>query len=78
MEQGREEEASIEKERLENKQRRARKLREESQIVYKPNYFQETIDQETQEVYYKYIRDYWKDREESNWEHLADLFSHAD
>ena len=64
MEQGREEEASIEKERLENKQRRARKLREESQIVYKPNYFQETIDQETQEVYYKYIRDYWKDREE--------------
>ena len=71
-----EDEASDEKNRIEEKQRMARRKRQEANIVYKPHYFEKVTESETEEISYRYIRDYWKDREQGNWGHLADLFSH--
>ncbi len=51
-----------------------RKKREAEGIEWKAYYFEEYQDPESGEVYYKYIRDYWKDRKEQMWEHLQEIF----
>lgn len=78
--------ANAEKIRLEEKQRRRRKRMEEekvehntsnSYILYKPKYFIKEIDEHSEGeefITYKYIGDYWKDRDEQNWEGMPDLF----
>ena len=64
--------ATLEKQRLEEFQREQRRKRQEAGIEYQAKYFQQIQDNETGEVYYKFSRDYWKDREEQNWELLDD------
>ena len=64
--------AANEKQRLEEKQRNRRK--EMEGIIYKSKYFEEYVDPESGEQGYKYIRDYWTDRKNSDWSHMEDLF----
>ena len=52
--------AADEKIRLEDKQRKAKKLRDENGILYKPKYFEEYCDPVSGEVGYKYIGGYWE------------------
>lgn len=71
--------ANKEKQRLEEKQRRRRKILEANNVEYKAKYFEkhEYIDSENKKdkmVEYVYTGDYWKDREEQNWEGMPDLF----
>jgi len=66
--------AAEEKARLEDKQRKMRKDREMRGEEFKSRYFEETVDPESGEKYYKYIRDYWADREKHDWSHLEDIF----
>lgn len=66
--------AAVEKDRLEKKQRAVRVIREKNKTVWKPKYFTETYDDVTGEPVYKYIRDYWKDREEKNFSHLDEIY----
>ena len=51
-----------------------RKDREMQGLEYKSRYFEEAFDEESGEKYYKYVRDYWKDRKKGDWSHLEDLF----
>jgi oxysterol-binding protein 1 len=69
--------ANSEKKRLEEKQRRRRKRMEEEKFDYKPRYFvKEEDDHLGDEGYisYRYLGDYWEDREKHNWEDMPDLF----
>jgi hypothetical protein len=70
--------ANSEKHRLEERQRDARKKMEKEGISWKPNYFEEYDDPDTKEISYIYINDYWKDREERNWDHMPDLFGDSE
>jgi hypothetical protein len=67
LENGDYELAASEKHRLEEKQRAARKWRAENPgNDFKPKYFKEITDPDTNETYYAYgiegCRDYWEDR----------------
>lgn len=67
--------AADEKHRLEEKQRKMRKEREEKGLTYEPKYFVEAADPDTGEKIYKYgKRDYWEDRKKQDFSHLEDLF----
>jgi hypothetical protein len=66
--------AASEKHRLEEKQRHKRKEMEKSHQTHKPVYFEETYDELDGELIYKYVKDYWKDREKKNYSHLNDIF----
>lgn len=64
MEDGRYDDASKFKEDVEDKQRKARKEREENGIAYKPLYFVKEIHPLTGEEYWRYTGDYWRLRNE--------------
>jgi hypothetical protein len=66
--------AAAEKTRLEDKQRKMRKEREQSGHEYKSSYFEEYVDPDTGEKGYKLVRDYWEDRKKGDWSHLENLF----
>jgi hypothetical protein len=67
--------AADEKHRLEEKQRKMRKEREEKGIKYEPKYFYEHIDEDTGEKMFKYgKRDYWEDRKKHDFNHLDEIF----
>lgn len=66
--------ATEEKHRLEEKQRKLRKEKEQNGIHHKAKYFEEYFDDESGEKSYKYCRDYWQDRKTKNWGHLDELF----
>ena len=51
-----------------------RKMRETQGEEWKACYFEEYHDPDSGEKYYKYIRDYWKDRQDGNWSHLKEIF----
>ena len=76
-EEGKVDEADEEKIRLEVKQRKARKLREEAGGVWEPNFFKEVahpfIEGEKQYVL-RNDNNYFDRRERKNWEGLPDLF----
>lgn len=59
--------AASEKLRLEEKQRLKRKNRETNGVLTKPQWFVEDKDPVTQEMYYKYIGDYWERRLTGDW-----------
>ena len=66
--------ASSEKQRIEEKQRSMRKAREKAREKWKPRYFEEEADPATGEKSFRYVRDYWEDRRQGNWEHLHEIF----
>lgn len=76
LENGELELATKEKQRLEEKQRLARQLRQERSEPYKARYFEQIEDEDTGEVYYKLSRDYWEDRANRDWHDMPDLFSY--
>lgn len=68
--------AQNEKARLEHKQRVLRKHREENHIEHHPVYFEEFLNPEDNQIYWKYTYKYFEiDRPANNWAALPDLFS---
>ena len=67
--------ASQEKNRLEEKQRQARKVMEQKKIEHKSAYFTLQIDPVTKDQDYIFNGKYWFDREKSNWSHLPDIYN---
>jgi hypothetical protein len=51
-----------------------RKDKETLGIEHKAKYFEESVDPDSGERYYKYVRDYWEDRRQGDWKHMEDLF----
>lgn len=66
--------AADEKHRLEEKQRATRKTNKEKGIVPKPLYFDETYDDVSGELIYKYKGNYFEDRKNKNLSHFPDIF----
>jgi len=66
--------AGKEKNRIEEKQRRARKELETSKKVYKPMYFTECYDDLTGELNYQYSKYYWEDNKNVNLYHFPDIY----
>lgn len=69
--------AQSEKERVEEKQRQARRAREENPALrHEPKYFSlQTCPDSGEELYaYGQARDYWADRRSGTWGHLEDIF----
>jgi nitrate reductase beta subunit len=67
--------AAEEKMRLEEKQRQKRKENEKKGItVHKPMYFEETYDDLTGELIYRYNGKYFEDRKNRNFAHFPDIF----
>ena len=74
MEEQKIEEASEEKHRLEEKQRATAKKNKKEGIIPKPRYFEETYDDLTGELIYKYKGGYWEDRKNKNFKDCPDIF----
>jgi hypothetical protein len=74
MEEGNYDTAANEKHRLEQKQRAARKIKEENQIPYKPLWFVECDDEIGDEKTYKFGGKYWEHRKRLDWSECPDLF----
>jgi hypothetical protein len=68
------EKAGEEKHRLEEKQRKTRKEREITKFKYKPLYFDETYDDLTGDLIYKYKGNYFEDRYKGNFEKFYDIY----
>jgi hypothetical protein len=67
-------EAGEEKLRLEEKQRKKRKENEKAGIIPVPRYFEETYDDITGELIYRYKGNYFEDRKNHNFDDLPDIF----
>lgn len=63
-----------EKKRLEEKQRKTRKEREEKGLEWQAKWFREEIDELTDTKTYIYKGNYWEQREKENFEEPLDLF----
>ena len=66
--------AGLEKNRIEEKQRRARKELETKKKIYKSMYFNECYDDLTGELNYQISRDYWDDKKRGNLSHFPDIY----
>ena len=74
MEEGRYDDASEEKHRVEEKQRAARRTREEQGIEYKPKWFELQRHPVTGLDFYKPINHYWKKRADKDLAGSGDIF----
>lgn len=74
MEDGRYDEASAEKHRLEEKQRSARKARELRRETYKPNWFVKLVHPVTGDKYWNYNDKYWPRRKNKQLGDTGDIY----
>ncbi|ODV79179.1 uncharacterized protein CANTADRAFT_339537 [Suhomyces tanzawaensis NRRL Y-17324] len=74
MEEGEYDLASSEKHRVEEKQRSARKKREQTKTTYKPNWFTKDKHPITGDSYWRAKGDYWAQRKEHNLAKSGDIF----
>lgn len=74
MEDGRYDEASDEKHRVEEKQRAARKRREANREAYKPNWFVKLRHPVTGDAYWQFKGDYWSKRSQKQLANTGDIF----
>lgn len=74
MEDGRYDEASNEKHRVEEKQRAAKRKREATRSTYKPNWFVKKQHPVTGDNYWQFNEEYWKLRKEKKLEGTGDIF----
>lgn len=74
MEDGRYDEASNEKHRVEEKQRAARRKREATRTSYKPNWFVKAQHPITGDSYWQFNEKYWRMRKDKNLEGTGDIF----
>ena len=73
-EEGKVGEAQTEKERLEEKQRSARRLREAAGDEYLPLFFTKVFDQDIQQEVWVFNDLYWRTREKADWSKSPDVF----
>ncbi len=66
--------AAAEKHRLEEKQRAARKIKEQMQVIHKPKWFTECEDEISGEKTYKFNDKYWDKRKKMDYADFPDLF----
>jgi oxysterol-binding protein 1 len=74
MEDGEYDFAAIEKNRVEEKQRSARRAREANGEEFKPKWFDKKVDKVTGEEYWETNGEYWKAREKGDWSVCDDIF----
>jgi len=74
-EEGKIEESQAEKERLEEKQRASRRLREASGQEHRPFFFDLKYDLDVNQEIWTFNHSYWRRREKGDWEGLPDLYS---
>ena len=74
FEKGDIEAGSQEKKRLEEKQREARKKRKEEGEIWSPLWFEEVVDEDTGDKFYKINDKYWEQKEKKDWSVCPDLF----
>lgn len=74
MEDGRYDEASDEKHRVEEKQRAAKKNREANREVYKPKWFVKLKHPVTDDKYWQFKGDYWIKRKDGQLKNSGDIF----
>eukprot|EP00834_Sanchytrium_tribonematis_P004386 NODE_213_length_12556_cov_0.937063.p1 type:complete len:853 gc:universal NODE_213_length_12556_cov_0.937063:11294-8736(-) len=74
MEEGRYDDANLEKQRLEELQRARRKQLEESNGTYSPKWFKLEQNKLTGQMEWTFTGDYWKRREEQDWKECPKLF----
>jgi oxysterol-binding protein 1 len=84
-EEGKQEEASDAKNKLEDSQRqRKKKLKEvlgdkiepeNDSSYYTPKYFKKTKNQLTGDDYYEELGTYWQDRDKLDWKHMPQIYS---
>lgn len=67
-------EGAKEKHRLEEKQREVRKMRNEKGEFWTPLYFEEVIDEDTGDKFFKINDKYWFNREAGDWSEAPDIF----
>eukprot|EP00742_Colponemidia_sp_Colp-10_P005159 GILJ01005509.1.p1 GENE.GILJ01005509.1~~GILJ01005509.1.p1 ORF type:complete len:733 (+),score=97.78 GILJ01005509.1:259-2199(+) len=67
--------ATVEKHRLEEKQRTVRKFREKNNISYEPRWFKEDIDPITNKESWIYCGNYWEQRESGEFTGCQDIYS---
>eukprot|EP00123_Amoebidium_parasiticum_P017727 comp23964_c0_seq1/m.42459 comp23964_c0_seq1/g.42459 ORF comp23964_c0_seq1/g.42459 comp23964_c0_seq1/m.42459 type:complete len:776 (-) comp23964_c0_seq1:853-3180(-) len=68
------EQADQEKHRLEEKQRAARKAREETHEHYAPKWFHPSVDPDTRQPMHLYGKKYWEARAKQEWDVCPDIF----
>ncbi|KAJ9661900.1 hypothetical protein H2198_001652 [Neophaeococcomyces mojaviensis] len=74
MEDGEYDLAATEKNRVEEKQRAARRQREAAGEEWKPRFFEQTKHPVTGELYWEFNGDYWRRREGKDWSVSDDIF----
>ncbi|KIX92060.1 uncharacterized protein Z520_12214 [Fonsecaea multimorphosa CBS 102226] len=74
MEDGEYDFAATEKNRVEEKQRAARRQRESAGEEWKPKWFEKKVDPTTGETYWEHNGLYWKKRAEGDWSVCDDIF----
>ena len=74
LEEGKVEDASETKYRLEEKQRRARKMREVSKVGYHPRWFVPTYDPDTESTTHCYNGEYWMCKLQENFGQVPDIY----
>jgi oxysterol-binding protein 1 len=74
MEDGEYDFAATEKNRVEEKQRAARRVRENEGIEWKPKWFSKKRDDLTGEMYWDFHGDYWEKRADGDWSRCDDIF----
>ena len=74
MEDGEYDFAAIEKNRVETKQRAARRAREDKGEEFKPKWFEKKLDVVTGEEYWETTGQYWNARENGDWSACDDIF----
>lgn len=80
MEDGLYDLAATEKNRVEEKQRAVRKIREQNGEEFKPMWFEKAVDKTSGEEYWKFNNKYWRERERAGsgmghkWQGVPDIF----
>ncbi|KAF5099400.1 hypothetical protein D0Z00_001679 [Geotrichum galactomycetum] len=74
MEEGRYDDASDEKFRVEEKQRAARRQRESEGVEYRPRWFRDSIHPITKQPFWEYKGDYWQLRRDHKLADKGDIF----
>ena len=74
MEEGRYDEAAEEKRRVEEKQRAARREREQKGIEYHPRYFEKRVHDVSGQDYWAYKGNYWVLRVKKELKDKGDIF----
>jgi len=74
MEDGEYDMAATEKNRVEEKQRAARRIREAAGEEWKPKWFVKKVDSTTGESFWEFNGEYWRKRKEGDWSVCDDIF----